>query len=259
MNKLKKHLEKTLLENPAITIKNSVTWDLPLITYDVTFKREKRSKMDILMKMMLHTFEQADIRRAANLSELLLVEELFIEDLLKNMQRMGLITLENQVYRLTLKGQNQLKDGIIAEEMDEESTTISYSVTHDEFWSETSATLSETNGDFPAFRYAKQEASEKMTVARLLQMLKEKVEVIEEDGFQTEVAVVTNFSEQKVEHIPCVEFQLYNKEQEIFFARVWNTELQRWDEQLEKEIEDKEMVEWREKWKAIEEVDATEK
>ncbi|TXC92934.1 hypothetical protein FS935_01700 [Metabacillus litoralis] len=251
MNKLKKHLEKTLLENPANTIKNSVTWHLPLITYDVTFKREKRSKMDILMKMMLHTFEQAEIRRAANLSELLLVEELFIEDLLKKMQRMGLIKLEKQVYRLTLKGQKQLKDGIIAEEMDEESTTVSYSVTHDEFWPETSATI-ETTGDFPDFRYAKQEASEKMTEARLLDVLKEKEEVIEEDGFQTEVAVLTNFSEQKVEHIPCVEFQLYNKEQDIFFARVWNTELQRWDEQLEKEIEDKEMVEWREKWKAEE-------
>ncbi|MBM7602384.1 hypothetical protein JOC75_000354 [Metabacillus crassostreae] len=255
MNKLKKHLEKTLLENPAITIKNSVTWHLPLITYDVTFKREKRSKMDILMKMMLHAFEQAEIRRAANLSELLLVEELFIEDLLKKMQRMGLIKLENQIYRLTLKGGNQLKDGIIAEEMDEESTTISYSVTHDEFWSETSATLPETNEDLPAFRYTKQEASEKMTEARLLDVLKEKEEVIEVDGFQTEVAVVTNFSEQKVEHIPCVEFQLYNKEQEIFFARVWNTELQRWDEQLEKEIEDKEMVEWREKWKAEDQVE----
>lgn len=257
MNELKKHLEKTLLENPAISIKNSVIWHLPLITYDVTFKREKRSKMDILMKMMLHTFEQAEIRRAANLSELLLVEELFIEDLLMKMQRMGLIKLEKQVYRLTLKGQKQLKDGIIAEEMDEESTTVSYSVTHDEFWPETSATL-ETTGDFPDFRYAKQEASEKMTEARLLDVLKEKEEVIEEDGFQTEVAVVTNFSEQKVEHIPCVEFQLYNKEQDIFFVRVWNTELQRWDEQLEKEIEDKEMVEWREKWKAVDEVEIAE-
>ena len=257
MNELKKHLEKTLLENPAISIKNSVICHLPLITYYVTFKREKRSKMDILMKMMLHTFEQAEIRRAANLSELLLVEELFIEDLLMKMQRMGLIKLEKQVYRLTLKGQKQLKDGIIAEEMDEESTTVSYSVTHDEFWPETSATL-ETTGDFPDFRYAKQEASEKMTEARLLDVLKEKEEVIEEDGFQTEVAVVTNFSEQKVEHIPCVEFQLYNKEQDIFFVRVWNTELQRWDEQLEKEIEDKEMVEWREKWKAVDEVEIAE-
>ncbi|WP_226666320.1 hypothetical protein [Metabacillus litoralis] len=206
------------------------------------------------MKMMLHTFEQAEIRRAANLSELLLVEELFIEDLLKKMKRMDLIKLENQIYRLTLRGLNQLKEGIIAEEMDEESTTVSYSVTHDELWPEISASLSETNGDLPAFRYTKQGDSEKITEARLLQMLEEKEEVIEEDSFQTVVSVVTSFTEQKVEHIPCIEFQLYNKEKEIFFARVWNTLLQRWDEQLEKEIEENEMVEWREKWKTEDEV-----
>src|SRR3954447_26436496 len=136
MDKLKKHLQSILLENPAIQIKKSMIWYLPVITYDVSFKRVKRSKMDILMKMMLLTFEQTEIRRAANLSELLLVEELFIADSLKKMQRMGLIRLEKTSYKLTSKGHEQLKTGIIVEEMEEESTVLSYSPVHDEFWSE---------------------------------------------------------------------------------------------------------------------------
>jgi hypothetical protein len=88
MYKLNKQLRSILLENPAIQIKKSVMWHLPVRTYNVSFKPVKRAKMDILMKMMLLTFEQTEIRRAANLSEL----------------RLGLIRLEKGCYKLTLKG-----------------------------------------------------------------------------------------------------------------------------------------------------------
>ncbi|WML49107.1 hypothetical protein RCG23_03105 [Neobacillus sp. PS3-34] len=59
MDKLNQRLRADLLKNPAIQIKNSVIWHMPVITYSVAFNRVKRSKMDILMKMMLLTFEQA--------------------------------------------------------------------------------------------------------------------------------------------------------------------------------------------------------
>ncbi|GAE46254.1 winged helix-turn-helix domain-containing protein [Mesobacillus boroniphilus] len=112
MDKLKKQLHANLLKNPAVQIKKSVIWQFPMTIYTVAFYRVKRSKMDILIKMMLLTFEKTQIRRAANLSQLLLVEELFIEDLLKKMQRTGLITLEKGSYKLTSRGQEQLKTGL---------------------------------------------------------------------------------------------------------------------------------------------------
>lgn len=252
MNKLKKHLSFILLENPAIQIKKSVMWQIPVVSYNVAFKRVKRSKMDILMKMMLLTFEQVEIRRAANLSELLLVEELFIADLLKKMQRMGLIGLEKGSYKLTSKGHEQLKTGIIVEEMEEESTELSYSPVHDEFWREMTEPLPETNEELPLFRYANNQ--DLITADRILQVLTERENGLEENGFQTVVADVFSFDQQKVEHIPCLEFQIYNKEQDIFYARVWNTWLGRWDETLEKQIGEKERLEWREKWMEIDEV-----
>jgi predicted transcriptional regulator len=251
MDKLKKHLHSILLENPAIQIKKSVMWHLPMMTYNVAFQRVKRSKMDILMKMMLLTFEQAEIRRAANLSELLLVEELFIADLLKKMQRMGLIRLENESYKLTSKGHEQLKSGIMVEEMEEEATVLLYSPVHDEFWPEMTEPLPETNEDLPLFRYANNQ--DLINADRILQVLAEKENRLEENGFQTVVADVNSFDLKKVEHIPCLEFQLYNKGQDIFYARVWNTWLKRWDNTLEKQIEEKERLEWREKWMAVDE------
>lgn len=243
MDKLKKKLRAELLKNPAVQIRKSDVWHIPVITYSVAFHRVKRSQMDILMKMMLLTFEQAQIRRAANLSELLLVEELFIEDLLKKMQRMGLIRLEEGSYKLTSRGQRQLKTGIMEEEMEEESSVISYSPFHGEIWPKMTEALPETEKELPLYRYASDQNL--LDQDRILQVLAERFEGVEEGGFQTVVAGVNRFDQQKVESVPCLEFQLYNKEQDIFYARVWNLWLGRWDETLEKQIEEKERLEWR--------------
>lgn len=243
MDKLVKHLRKVLLQNPAIQIKKSNIWHLPIHTYEVQFKRVRRSKMDILMKMMLLTLEEADIRRPANLSELLLVEELFIADLLKKMLRIGLIRLEKEIYKLTSIGRSQLETGIFAEEMEEESTILSYSPFHLEFWPEMSETIPENSEDHPLFRYANNKELE--NAEQILQFLAEKENGEEEDGFQIVVEEVTSFSLQNVEYIPCFEFQLYNQEQDTYYARVWNLWLNRWDETLEQQIEEKERINWR--------------
>lgn len=244
MDELNKKLRSKLLENPAVQIKKEVIWQFPVTIYTVAFHSVKRSKMDILMKMMLLTFEQAQIRRAANLSQLLLVEELFIEDLLKKMKRMGLITLEKGSYRLTSRGHEQLNTGIMEEELAEESTVLSYSPIHDEFWPEMTEPLPEPDGKLPLYRYGNHENI--LEKDRILQVLAASRNGEVEDGFQTVVAAVNSVDQQKVEHIPCLEFQLYNKEQDKFYARVWNTLHKRWDETFEKQIEETERLVWRE-------------
>jgi hypothetical protein len=246
MDKLIKRLLKKLEENPAIEVKQSLSWQLPVLTYEVAFQRVKRSQMDILMKMMLLTFEEAEIRRAANLSELLLVEELFIEDLLAKMQRMGLIRLEREIYKLTAKGQSQLHTGIISEGLDVEAILVSYSPIHDEVWDDLINSLPETTEELPLFRYADHHYL--IQGDRLLEVVAVRENRLDEDGYQTVVAEIKSFTQQKIEQVPFLEFQLYNKEQDLFYARVWNTWLGQWDDTLEKRIEEKERLEWREKW-----------
>lgn len=245
MNKLSEKLRSKLLENPAVQIKKALSWHFPVVRYTVAFIPVKRSKMDILMKMMLLTIEKTQIRRAANLSQLLLVEELFIDDLLKKMQRTGLITLEKGSFSLTSKGQEQLKTGIIEEELPEETAVLSYSPIHDEVGPERPGSLSETEGELPLYRYGNHQNM--LEKDRILPFLAESRNGEEEAGFQTVVAAVTGLDQQKVDQIPCLEFQLYNKEQDKFYVRVWNTLLQRWDETFEKQIEEKERLVWREK------------
>ncbi|WP_052342725.1 hypothetical protein [Bacillus sp. EB01] len=148
-------------------------------------------KMDILMKMILLTFEQSQIRRAANLSEFLLVEELFIEDLLKKMQRMGLIRLENGTYKLTSKGQDQLKTRIMEEELEEELTVLSYSPLHDEIWLEMNEPLPESDEELLLYRYAYNQSVASLEL--ILQFLAERENRVDEDSFQTVVSAVNSF------------------------------------------------------------------
>lgn len=245
MDKLKKRLQANLLENPAVKIKATSKWYLPVQRMEVTFKRVRKAQMDILMKMMLLTLEEADIRRAANLSEQLLVEELFIEDLLKKMVRRGLIKLD-RTYKLTVKGQEQLQSGIIEEEMEEEETELLYSSSHDALWLDIPDPV--VDEKLTIYRYANQENL--INEDRILEALSKSKDGLDENGFQTVMSEITSFEVQSVEHIPCLEFRMYNKEQDTFYARVWNTLLGQWDETLEKQIEEQEMMKWREEMEA---------
>ncbi|WP_096200390.1 hypothetical protein [Bacillus sp. FJAT-45350] len=242
MEKLTKQLEANLLGNPAVQIKQSATWYLPVQRLDVAFQRVRKAQMDILMKMMLLTFEEAEIRRAANLAEILLVEELFITDLLEKMVRTGLIQLQHSTYKLTTKGKEQLISGIVEEELEEEETELLYSPSHDELWQELTLSFADVE-DLTEYRYASNQGL--IEPSRIMQVLAESRNGLDENGFQTVVSEITSFEQQVEEQIPCIEFQMYNKEQDIFYARVWNTLLQHWDDTLEKQIEEHEMVKWR--------------
>lgn len=247
MDKIINRLRASLLENPAVEIKETAVWSVPMTRFDTSFTRVKRSKMDILMKMMLIAFEETDIRRAANLTEMLLVDELFIADLMEKMKRWGQVHVEKSIFKLTKKGREQLETGIMEEEMDAEDAELLYSATHDEFWPETkNDTMPETEEKTRVYRYVDTEA--RVDEGRIMQVLSEQENRLDENGFQTIVADVHRFEQRSVDCVPCLEFQLYNKEQDIYYARVWNTWLERWDDKLEKQIEEEERVEWRKKW-----------
>ncbi|MBP3951605.1 hypothetical protein [Bacillus suaedae] len=246
MDKLMKRLQSTLLENESVEIKHSAIWYLPITRMEVQFSRVRRSKMDILMKMMLVTFEEATIRRAANVAEMLLVEELFIEDLLEKMQRTGLIRLESGIYQLTAKGNQQLETGITEEELEDEWTELLYCSDHDGFWPELTIPESKPAEDFIAYRYTNEQNAPDSD--QLIEVLSVRENKLDEDGFQTVVSEVLSSSQHSIEFVPCLEFQLYNKDQDLFYSRVWNGWLERWDDAIEKQIEEHERLQWREKW-----------
>lgn len=244
MDKLNNKLRSELASNKDVTIVKELSWHLPLVSYEVSFARVKRLKMDILMKMLLLAFQEADIRRPAALAEMLFVEELFIRDLIDKMHSTQLIRLETKGYRLTDKGHGHLEKGIFEEAMEGGEDIISFSAVHDAY-SLSEGVLAENGKNLPPYRYALSRKADTERIHELLTIEKNSAE----DGYQVIVADISSCEEIGTEYIPCAEFQLYDQKQDLFYARVWNTRLGAWDEVLEKQIEEKELVEWREAMK----------
>lgn len=242
MDKLQKDLKANLSANPEVSVVNDAIWQLPLVSYNVSFGRVKRFKMDILMKMLLLAFQETDIRRAAALADMLLVEELFIRDSMEKMERTGLIELDQKGYKLTVKGTDYLEKGIFDDEMEGDQTLISYSAVHDEYLLVKGDEAKQDEGALPLYRYAVKGTLNK---DRMQQFLSSEMVYAEEEGFQILVAEITGCIEHGTHFIPCLEFQLYDRKQDIFFARIWNTLTGSWDEKLAKGIEEREVVKWR--------------
>ncbi|UZM99928.1 hypothetical protein OL548_08135 [Lysinibacillus sp. MHQ-1] len=62
------------------------------------------------------------------------------------------------------------------------------------------------------------------------------------------IARVVEVEAQQINDSPCLEFILYDKEQDILFVRVWNMLLNQWDRHLEQQLTDKEQLMWREQY-----------
>ncbi|WKA55555.1 hypothetical protein [Planococcus shixiaomingii] len=242
MDKLMKELRSNLLGNPDVSIIKDALWQLPIVSYEVSFERVKRFKMDILMKMLLLSFQETEIRRAATLAEMLLVEELFIRDLIDKMERGRLIGLEKNGYKLTAKGYEHLEKGIFEEGMEEEQIVLFYSAMHDKYLLSAGDASTADEGKLSLYRYA---AEGTVDWDRMLELLS-KQEWGSEENFQIIVTDIADCEESGTVYVPCIEFQLYDKKQDIFYSRVWNGLTDSWDETLEKRIEEQEVVAWRE-------------
>lgn len=249
MIELEKRLKKELLQNVQAKVVSSTAWTIPLHTIEVEYKPVKRIKMDVLMKMMLITCQKAKVTSAMQISELLLVEQLFMEDLINIMKRTRLIEIKNQVFTLTEKGIKQLKDGIFEEELDAQSQNLLYSPSHSTFLQGEIKPALDGEETLNLFRYASEEKvrfkwAEDVLVDALQANGMEKV-----DGdLQTVVSEIISNTELYVDDVPCFEFILYNTSEDLLYARVWNTFLDQWDETLENELNEKERVIWREKF-----------
>lgn len=249
MIEIEKRLKKELQQNIQAKIVSSTAWTIPLHTIEVEYKPVKRIKMDVLMKMMLITCQKAELTSAKQISELLLVEQLFMEDLINIMKRTRLIETKDQVLTLTEKGFKQLEDGIFEEELDAQSQNLIYSPSHSTFLQGEIKPALDGEEALNLYRYApKKKARLKWEDAVLVEALQTTGMETVDGNLQTVVSEIVSNAELYVDDVPCFEFILYNKSEDLLYSRVWNTFLDQWDETLENELNEKERVVWREKY-----------
>ncbi|MCZ2258205.1 hypothetical protein [Sporosarcina sp. G11-34] len=246
MNELKKRLTKELQQDFNVKIMESMSWSLPVHSIQIEYQTVKRTKMDILMKMMLIAFGKAEIETAEELSEILLVEQLFINDLINKMTRTGLIEKKGSSFTLTDAGFKQLETGIFVHEPESGSKLAIYSPSHQSFLKGEVKNITHQENELYRFKSAfdaKSEASLEETA--LLNALKKIGVESDEGNVQIVVSEIVSVADIQTDLVPCIEFHLYNVAEDLFYARVWNTLTDHWDETLETQLNEKERKKWR--------------
>lgn len=244
---LQKSLELELTKNSKASILQSETWCVPVHTLNITYKPVIRTKMDILMKMLFISLKDTKFESSEQISEILLVEQLFVEDLLSKMKKTGLIAKVDSFFQLTEKGHNQFAKGIFEEEQEEASSELLYSPTHISFLNGDIEEVLEFE-DFPEqiFRYQIQNNNLDFDDDLIIQELQSQNEDIDEAVEKQFITTIDSVENIQVNDVPCIEFLLYDEEKDFFFPRVWNTLTAKWDEKLENLIQENEKSTWRE-------------
>jgi len=250
LHSLQQSLGDELTKKSKVSILEANAWCVPIHTLNVTYKPVIRTKMDILMKMLFLSLKEPKFESAEQISEILLVEQLFVEDLLYKMQKTGLITKVESFFQLTEKGQKQFASGVFEEEQEAAVTEVLYSPTHRNFLDGDIEEVLEFE-DFPEqiFRYQVQENALKIEDHAVIEEIKSKNDEGDEEGQEKLfITSIDSVEDVQVNDVPCIEFLLYDEEKDLFISRVWNTLINKWDDQLEQLIQEQEKLTWREKF-----------
>lgn len=249
MEDLKRHLTQELLQDINVKIVETLSWSLPVHSVMTEYKTVMRTKMDILMKMMLITFKKEQIASIDEIGAILLVEPLFIGDLVSKMQSAHLIEKKKDFFTLTNEGMQQLETGIFSHEPEKESKKMVYSPYHASFLKENNTSTSYVEEEM--YRYSKEFDDWNVVSIKedtLLNALRLMGAESNEENSQVVITEIVTVSLIQRNLVPCIELRLYNEVEDVFFVRVWNTMLGHWDETVEAILIERELKTWREKY-----------
>ncbi|PIC66318.1 hypothetical protein CSV71_10790 [Sporosarcina sp. P21c] len=238
MDSLRKKLQQELLRQPDIQIQQSDSWGLPVVLITIPYTTIKRTTMDILMKMILLTVQKLDVTESKKIADFLAVEPLFIENLFNKMESAQMIELRKDRFQLTSVGVSQLQSGIYEHPPEKAEKTFYYSPCHDSILCEQPEKV--FTAKVKEFRLAKKftRSPQRLDDEQLRATLIATGAEAAEGPLQKIVDKIEIPQSLANQFIPCVEFSLYNRTENSYFTRVWNTLTEEWDERLEKLIDE---------------------
>lgn len=245
MKDLTKQLISELQQDLHIDIKHHQHWNLPVQLLKVDFETVQQSKMDVLMKMLLTAFQTSKFQNSRQLSDILQVEPLFIEHVRQKMERANLIKKNEQVYMLTEKGEAQLTSEVFVDLPEDQTMHLLFSPCHERY---SLGEIEKGQEELADYRYYDDFSDwdvEALDEKGMREILQNRFKVEEANQIQIVVSAIQSIVPLTIEIIPCIEFQLYNKETDVFYARIWNTLLNEWDKTLEGQVNEREREVWR--------------
>lgn len=238
-NELKEQLEQ---EYNGKVIHNDI-WCIPVHTFQIQYQPIQKKAMDILMKIMFFSFQKSNFESAEQLSEILLVEPLFVENLICKMQKNGLLEREQDVYQLTEKGKLQFSKGVFEEELEPVTTELLYSPVHQNLLEGNIEDVLDFD-DFPdkMYPYLSEETEEVSEEFMLNAICTMELDEEDQESKTIEIKTILSMEHTQTNDVPCIEFVVSKEENKELFTLVWNTLYNDWDRHLEKQLKDKEQA-----------------
>ena len=230
---IEQNLLKQLEQNQTVTVKERMQYSIPIHTLQVSYHPVMRNAMDILMKMMLISFQKAKLKNAELLADILLVEPLFIHDLTNKMIRLGMIEKQD-VYSLTAKGQAQLQSGIFEEELELTNYFVQYSPLHKTIIEGDLDRLMDLEHFPDPFPYIDSEEIGEIKEGILIDYIqKELSNEPTEDEIPTFITSIVSTESIQIYDVPILCFILFDQKEQRFIPRAYNTLTGAWDETIE--------------------------
>lgn len=233
LQRLTESLQQQILQQDGVTIEKQMNYAVPVHTLEVKYHPVMRNAMDILMKMMLLSFNKAKLKNAELLADILLVEPLFIHDLTNKMLHLGMIQKE-ETFSLTAKGKVQLESGIFEEELEETSYFVQYSPVHKMVLDgdlEQFEELEQFPESFPGVSEEIEAVEESVLIDYIQQQLA--AQPVAEDEVPQFITSIVSSESVQINDVPVVCFIANDTKENRQFARVYNTLTGAWDADLE--------------------------
>lgn len=245
LSTLQKQLANQLTQMDGAKILHETSFCIPVHSFKVTYNPVLKKPMDILMKMMLISFQTGAFKDGEELADVLLVEPLFINDLLNKMKKTELVEIEETLH-LTTKGEKQLTEGIYEEELDAVSDILQYSPLHKSFLPGDIEEVLEFD-EFPEeLSYATGLEVEELKEQQMIEMLTDMQDSEEEEN--TFITSILSSEEIQISDVPCLAYILHDTKTDTLFARVYNTLTKEWDSKLEDVLHTNERTNWKERF-----------
>lgn len=225
-------------------VKREQQASIPVHTIEVQYHPVQRAVMDILMKMMLISYERAEVREPGVLADILLVEPLFISDLTNKMLNLNMLQkAEDEAITLTDKGRLQKENGVFEEQLPLQTEFITFSPTHARILDGDIEAFSELDAWPEPFPYAIEDFKT-IDEPSLLTYLTDLQPIAQEDEPQSFVTDVVTYESVQVNDVPIFVFICYEDKGERYFAKVYNALTNEWDEVLEALVTTHEKTAW---------------
>ena len=232
-------LEREIKQTLDCEVQRVELFALPMHMLDVTFSPIIKKRMDILMKIFLSAAQSGQFQTVQELSEMLHVEELFVTDLLAQMQRSKLIEVVEGFYTLTTTGEKQLAEGVYEEQLEEETASLLYSPVHNNYFPDEVEEMLELEELVDTLLEESELTLNEETICETLQSIKREADP------EIYVLAIGEAVERQIHDIPYVAFVCYDRSADRHFIRAHSFLTNGWDDIAEQYVSKEKLVEWK--------------